>query len=514
MEGCLIMKRMLVFLLIVMMINVNASAVTIRIPENVTVIEEEAFFADHSVEYITLPESLSEIHDRAFIGTGITSIELPDNLTYIAKNAFEPNISVTVTEGTYSHHWAIANNYDPIVISETGNTIDLTRFASENVYRLMMFIRIEKTDYNKYFGSTYRNGSLEIKTTNNVPCQEMIQEINIDSCETPRYSLFGIDTSMKMGEAKQVLLDYVENSSAISEEEAENRRWKYFRTDNENGERTGWGFERYVDGAWQVIWLYGRYGAGNTSKIQRIEYSCYPKTLPVYRALLIGEVNTDCESNASRFKRSVDDMDAALSTVNSGLFETLTKYDLEYRDFLGYIEDVFSQADDNDVTLLFVATHGEGGAAEGSDPGDLTVTGGRFVKLKEISDTLAKYKGTKVVIIDACLAGNAATQGLFQEKNTIAITGGNIGESTSIGWWFGSVNVFSYTVQEAIGTSGSMPADTDDYPENVVNVDELYTYLKEHVEKNRDKLEFGLSLGPVHTPSLISGERTTPLFWR
>ena len=60
----------------------------ITIPEGITTIPEQLFYASHLV-YIEFPKSLKEIKANAFANSGLKSVTIHDNITSIEKNAFD-----------------------------------------------------------------------------------------------------------------------------------------------------------------------------------------------------------------------------------------------------------------------------------------------------------------------------------------------------------------------------------------------------------------------------------------
>ncbi len=67
----------------------NMSGLTsITIPDSVTSIGEEAFSGNYSLQSITLPDSLTSIGPSAFAGSGLTSLTIPDSVTSIGNWAF------------------------------------------------------------------------------------------------------------------------------------------------------------------------------------------------------------------------------------------------------------------------------------------------------------------------------------------------------------------------------------------------------------------------------------------
>nr|MCR5173064.1 leucine-rich repeat domain-containing protein [Oscillospiraceae bacterium] len=64
------------------------AADTLALPAETTVIEEEAFFGDTSLDEVVLPEGVTAIGPRAFAGSSVSRIYLPASLTEIAEDAF------------------------------------------------------------------------------------------------------------------------------------------------------------------------------------------------------------------------------------------------------------------------------------------------------------------------------------------------------------------------------------------------------------------------------------------
>lgn len=62
---------------------------TIVLPKNLKVIKEATFTDCYSLVRVTLPQNLEIIEERAFFSTGLYTINIPDSVYYIAKDAFE-----------------------------------------------------------------------------------------------------------------------------------------------------------------------------------------------------------------------------------------------------------------------------------------------------------------------------------------------------------------------------------------------------------------------------------------
>ena len=94
-------------------LTIFAEASTLTLPNNLTAIEEEAFYGDTGLDDVVLPEGILSIGDKAFQGSSLRKVNLPSSLTHISNNAFPSPEQVTVTaqEGTYAYKWAVANGY-------------------------------------------------------------------------------------------------------------------------------------------------------------------------------------------------------------------------------------------------------------------------------------------------------------------------------------------------------------------------------------------------------------------
>ena len=66
----------------------NKVITSVSLPESLTIIEKSAFSGCKDLTAISLPESLSIIERGAFSGSGLSSIEIPENVKEIGLNAF------------------------------------------------------------------------------------------------------------------------------------------------------------------------------------------------------------------------------------------------------------------------------------------------------------------------------------------------------------------------------------------------------------------------------------------
>ena len=90
-----------------------ARAATLRLPTGLTMIEEQAFYGNTSLDEVIVPEGVTEIGSEAFAGCGIKIITLPITLNSIANDAFTgcDDMTVRAHEGSYAYSWAVEHQY-------------------------------------------------------------------------------------------------------------------------------------------------------------------------------------------------------------------------------------------------------------------------------------------------------------------------------------------------------------------------------------------------------------------
>ena len=89
------------------------SLISITIPDSVTSIGDSAFMVCDSLTSITIPDSVTSIRDSAFFNCdSLTSVSIPDSVTFIGKDAFDAcdNLTLTVSSNSYAAKYAKTNN--------------------------------------------------------------------------------------------------------------------------------------------------------------------------------------------------------------------------------------------------------------------------------------------------------------------------------------------------------------------------------------------------------------------
>ena len=99
-------------------------AETVTLPADLTSVEDGAFFGDGSLETVILPESIRTIGSKAFAGSGVTTVNLPDSLEYIADDAFDDTIEMIGTSCFTS------NAFTTLTLPGNIKTLNQAAFAS------------------------------------------------------------------------------------------------------------------------------------------------------------------------------------------------------------------------------------------------------------------------------------------------------------------------------------------------------------------------------------------------
>ena len=124
-----------------------------------------------------------------------------------------------------------------------------------------------------------------------------------------------------------------------------------------------------------------------------------------YRALLIGEENfsTICTRN----RGDVLHMENMLINVRGyygGRYSITKEYDFSAKQVLSAIKTTFADADENDVSLFFIATHGDV-VMSGEEAGMLAMAPSGNLLLKDLANALKAVPGKVIVVLESCGAG-------------------------------------------------------------------------------------------------------------
>ena len=255
----------------------------------------------------------------------------------------------------------------------------------------------------------------------------------------------------------------------------------------------------------------------------------------IYRALLIGQVHFARETA----NRNWGDVNLMYNVITSRYTPIGTRYQTPVKksdrtpsQVLSDISSAFSGADEDDVSLFFIATHGDS-TSNGRYAGALECVDGNkksyMLYLDELANALKAVPGEIIAVIESCGSGAAVYQegvaqnGTEEEGDTLstgsivsAFSGNNMISEETVTYYFDEEgneitlqdrtgefrvagkfyvlcasryhensygyegsnprNVFTDFLCKGIGTSGSMPADTNyDY---YVTLYEAFAYIK------------------------------------
>lgn len=217
----------------------------------------------------------------------------------------------------------------------------------------------------------------------------------------------------------------------------------------------------------------------------------------VNRALLVGcdRFLSQQETTPSSYN-NVMRMEEALSTGTLALATLLTRPEglSTTGDLAAMILDAFSQADENDVSIFYLSTHGVW--EEGMSSGGMTLLlsdGERetAVTAHQLRTMFDQIRGKKVLIIDACHAGamlgkgvNAQLQNVFKGKDYIVVC--SSGGAEESWFWSGDIDgerlagagYFSGALVRAISGRGGYGA--DDNRDGEITLTELRRYLADN----------------------------------
>ena len=146
-----------------------------------------------------------------------------------------------------------------------------------------------------------------------------------------------------------------------------------------------------------------------------------------YRALLIGEVSFPGDSYSHRNYGDVESIANVLQNVKTPggtFYSVIRRQDLSRQGILNAIKETFGGADENDVSLIFIGTHGNINNV-GRLAGYLCTieeprkSFGRLL-MADFADALKEIKGTKIVWLGSCGSGAAIYDPDHPEEENVA----------------------------------------------------------------------------------------------
>ena len=134
------------------------------------------------------------------------------------------------------------------------------------------------------------------------------------------------------------------------------------------------------------------------------------------RALLIGQTNYPTGHALTAPQYDVRSMEAALTQNGARSYEVTVLEDLTPSEMLSGISDVFSEADEGDISLFYYAGHGLSSPVESRNGALVGIEYySSYLFAADLRAALDQIPGRKIVIIDACHSGALIGRG---EKGT------------------------------------------------------------------------------------------------
>jgi len=209
---------------------------------------------------------------------------------------------------------------------------------------------------------------------------------------------------------------------------------------------------------------------------------------PEYRGLFIG-VNDyiylpslDLPSPAKNTERLKSLFEkCAIDGYPFTIIETLTGKDATKQNILDKILKTFGDADDNDVSYFYFMGHGNfkwGNPVIA--PADYQYTLETSITSDELEGVLDQIKGTKVIFLETCHSGVFISRGdiplLLNKENYQVLTSSAGGQST-----YDNPDGYSYFCKALIRGMENLRADAN--KDGIVTMDEIYRYIKNHVNR-------------------------------
>lgn len=574
----------LLALLLAVLLAVPASAFAddayITLPDDLEEIEAEAF-KNTQIYSILLPSGLRRIGEGAFENSELEWALIPPSVTSIASNAFNgnPSVYVMAREGSYAETWCDENN----VVCITDNTpiiaIDApsATFAGATVtcHADVSYCWEDwgyEWDYDwiypYYDGPSYRwqrsadNANWTDATvtgsrtaTISFPAESAYLDDYYRCAVTDPLGTWysdsfqvGITTEKPVitgavAEGNQVTLTWTKLSVSSCTYTIEGAKGSgAFSVFAEDLTDDSWilpGLSKSTEYRFRVVAVIG--SARMESEPVSVTTQDYDMG-SVYRALLIGEVNFSpiCNRNGGDVSRMAD-MLSSVTGPTGGRYQVTRRLNLSKSAIQSAIETTFASATENDVSLFFIATHGNT-SSSGTYAGALATVDADgnqgTLTMSALAGYLSQVPGKVIVILESCGAGagiydpdvaenvkrgteaaqdsaaafTAAAISAFASRDpgvdlapTVYLfdeNGDPIPQNTaktgelrqakfyvlaaaryhqySWGTESGPYNYFTYDLTNGIGLSGSMPADTDyGDSDGFATLHELFSYIKD-----------------------------------
>ena len=506
----------------------QGSETSVTIPSNFTYIDYWAFYEKDNLQEVTMT-SIEEIDGEAFYYcSNLKRVNMSSSVVYIASNAFvgcHPNLVITAPEGSYAAWWASAHGYSADVSSVKLNKSKATLGVGQTL-KLKATVSpsgasttLKWSSSNKAVAKVSSSGkvtakkkgtaTITVKTANGKKAKAKItvkaapKKVKLNKSGTVK---------LKAGKTLQLKATFSPSSAkaSVTWESSKPSVAKVSSSGKVTAKKKG------------TATITATTHNGKTAKV-KIKVTGSASTSSVkYRALLIGEEYFTWESGlCTRNRGDVGLMKTMLNSVKGpegGSYSITCKYDRSASQIKSDIKSAFGDADSNDVSLFFIATHGDA-STTGYGAGALAVSPNGSLLLDDLASALQAVPGKVIVILESCGSGAAVFE-TYAEQNDAAAnaianakafdqavidafaaadTGivtndvENTGEfrvenkfyvlcasrylESSWGTEYYKYNYFTKWLTDGIGTSGTMKADKDGDKNGTTSLKELFKYI-------------------------------------
>ena len=420
------MKKLGIFLmLLASLLMLTGAMAEVSLPDELIVVESGAFDGDVSLTgVLTLPAGVMNVASRAFSGTGLHALILPEGCAEVASDVLAGGTAAYVLlRGADTAIGGTALTGVPFVFGPAGGAASgVTGFYAVETLVTEGGLYYSVTDTQAIplcaVDGTAISGTVKVpKLVGGKPVRSL-STLNLTGCSGVTLSVPSYLT-IPEGMTATTHENMTISSPVASAEEAvvgESVTWTTSVTGAYGAVSYIWNFD--IDGAvyseitstpsitWKVpvqgscVVAVTAVDAVNDSVSVRGAAVQIASATPVYRALLVGNVYSGNESMA------LDGCDtdvAAMRTMLGGMtgtpYTVSTHIDLTAAQITSAISSTFSGATARDVSLFYYSGHG-------TSAGALVGTDSYGVSVSSLRAALDAIPGTKIVIIDACYSGN------------------------------------------------------------------------------------------------------------
>ena len=146
------MKKLVSLMLIVVLLTsfyTPTAADTLMFPAQLTIIDDEAFEGDTSIDEVVLPDGMKAISSLAFANSSLKSIFIPDSVDFIADDAFLNCESLTIFGNCGSYAQTYAKKFDIPFFGDDGSVLHSSHPYHNNSDISWEYVHPQNADYLK-----------------------------------------------------------------------------------------------------------------------------------------------------------------------------------------------------------------------------------------------------------------------------------------------------------------------------------------------------------------------------